>query len=54
MKDFRISKTLIIVLASVIVLFAVSAIAINGWIRSDVKKNSVLPNRGIRERRKKL
>ncbi len=39
MKDFRISKTLIIVLASVIVLFAVSAIAINGWIRSDVKKN---------------
>ena len=39
MKDFRISKTLIIVLASVIVLFAVSAIAINGWIRSEVKKN---------------
>jgi len=39
MKKFRISKTLIILLASVFVLFAVSAIAINGWIRSDVKKN---------------
>jgi hypothetical protein len=39
MNDFRINKTLIIVLASVFVLFAVSAIAINGWIRSDVKKN---------------
>jgi hypothetical protein len=39
MKDFRISKTLIIVLASVLVLFIVSAFAMNGWIRSDVKKN---------------
>jgi len=39
MKKFRISKTLIILLAFVFVLFAVSAIAINGWIRSDVKKN---------------
>ena len=39
MKNFRISKTLIIVLGSVLVLFTVSPIAINGWIRSDVKKN---------------
>lgn len=42
MKNFRISKTLIILSASVFVLFAVSAIAINGWIRSDVEKNIII------------
>jgi len=39
MKNFRISKALIIVLASVFVLVIISAIALNGWIRSDVRKN---------------
>jgi len=39
MKNFRISKSLIILLASVLVLVIISAIALNGWIRSDVKKN---------------
>jgi hypothetical protein len=38
MKNFGISKTLIIILASFL-LFTVSTIAINAWIRSDVKKN---------------
>ena len=39
MKKFKTGKTLIIVLASVVVLFAVSVMAMNVWIRSDVKKN---------------
>ena len=39
MKNLWNSKTLIIVSASVLALFAVSATAINTWIRSDVKKN---------------
>lgn len=39
MKKFGTRKVLIIVLASVVVLFVVSAIAMNVWIRSDVKKN---------------
>jgi hypothetical protein len=42
MKHFRITKTLIILSASVLILFVVSAIAINGWIRSDVKKNIII------------
>jgi hypothetical protein len=39
MKNFRNRKTLIIVLASLLVLFTVTASALNAWIRSDVKKN---------------
>ena len=39
MKNFRISKTLIILSATVLILLVVSVIALNGWIRSDVKKN---------------
>jgi hypothetical protein len=39
MKEIKTGKTLIIVLASVVVLFVVSVIAMNTWIRSDVKKN---------------
>ena len=39
MKHFRISKTLIILSATVLILLVVSVIALNGWIRSDVKKN---------------
>ena len=39
MKKFKTGKALIIVLASVVVLFAVSVMAMNVWIRSDVKKN---------------
>ena len=39
MKRLKTGKKLIIVLASVVVLFVVSGIAMNTWIRSDVKKN---------------
>ena len=39
MKKFKASKTLIILLASVVVLFVVSVVAMNAWIRSDVKEN---------------
>jgi len=39
MKHFRILKTLIILSATVLILLVVSVIALNGWIRSDVKKN---------------
>lgn len=39
MKNIRISKTLIILLATVFILFIASFGALNAWIRSDVKKN---------------